>query len=1004
MTRERYEKINELFQAALEHRPEERATFLAEACAGDEELRKDVASLICSHEQTGSFIDSPAFEAGASLLTDTRRLPVVGEQVGPYKVLSLLGRGGMGEVYLAQDFRLNRKVALKMLPAKFTSDQDKLHRFQREARAASALNHPNILTIHDIGQSSGVYYIATEFIEGETLRQRLLRGSISVSQALDVAIQVAGALSTAHLAGIVHRDIKPENIMLRPDGYVKVLDFGIAKLTEQLTSIPDTEASTIPQVDTGPGVVMGTLNYMSPEQARGLNVDPRTDIWSLGVVLYETLAGRPPFEGHTASDVIAAILEKDPPPLARYSQEVPGELPWIVSKTLRKEIDDRYQSAKDLLGDLKNLKQDLDIAAKQRRSALDEPSARTAVETGSEQLMVQTGDRPAAATGDAEPHTTSRAEHLINELKRHKTGVVFLLTVFIGVLLVISSALHKRTAQDRITSKPSVPFQAMEVSKLTAVGNVREAAVSADGKYIVYAKEDEGQQSLWLKQVVTGSNVQIVAPTDGVYSHLTFSSDGNYIYYARGNAVHQTPTLGGVSRQLMADIGLPLAFSPDCKRISFIHDIPAQGETALIVINTDSSGEREIVRRKRPNEFLRPLVWSPDGGSIACAVLDSDSEGRYMSMVEVRLADGMEKPIGSRRWSVTSGATDVLHIGAAWASNSSIVMVARDRDTSPLQIWQLTYPSGEVRRVTNDSNDYHGVSVSADSNALVTVQIEQDSAIWTSSNEDATYAKQITFSKSEGNGGLDWTPDGEMVFAASRGAHRDIWIMDPVSGNQRQLTANAGSSDFPAVSSDGQHIVYSSRSNGNDNIWKMDIGGANQMQLTNSIDFFPGVSPDDQWVVYSSGRSSGPSVPRLWKVPMSGGDPIRLTERPSWRGVISPDGKLIACNYLAERPTEAWRIAVLPFEGGQPLRLFDILGGSLMEIHWTPDGRDLAYPVIIRGISNIWIQPVDGGAPRQWTNFKSQQIFSFGWSRDGKHLALSRGTQSEDVVLISNFR
>ena len=283
-----------------------------------------------------------------------------GQTIGLYKVLARLGAGGMGEVYLAQDPRLDRKIALKLLPDHFTGDADRLHRFEQEARATSSLNHPNIVTIYEIGQADGHHFIATEFIDGVTLRERLTITRMKLSEALDIAVQVAAALGAAHSANIVHRDIKPENIMIRDDGYVKVLDFGLAKLTERSASAIDGEAARRALVKTNPGMVMGTVTYMSPEQARGVPVDARTDVWSLGVVLYEMAAGRVPFKGETATDVILSVVEREPPPLARYSKEVPAELERIVNKALRKNREERYQTVKDLSLDLKSLKQELE--------------------------------------------------------------------------------------------------------------------------------------------------------------------------------------------------------------------------------------------------------------------------------------------------------------------------------------------------------------------------------------------------------------------------------------------------------------------------------------------------------------------------------------------------------------------------------------------------------------------------------------------------------------------
>lgn len=358
MTSERWQRVKEIFQSGLERAPAERSVFLASACGGDEALLKEVESLIAANEKDGSFIDSPAYEAAADMLSGDQELKA-GQTIAAYEIISFISRGGMGEVYLAQDQRLSRKVALKLLPASFANDGDRLRRFEQEARAASALNHPNIVTIHEIGQGDSRHYIATEFIDGETLRARISRTRVEPKEALGIAVQIASALASAHAEGIIHRDIKPENIMLRRDGIVKVLDFGLAKLTEPQSIGSNESDNTL--VKTSPGIIMGTVIYMSPEQARGLSVDARTDIWSLGCVLHEMVTGYAAFEGPTPSDTIVNILERHPPGLHTYTQEVPAELERVTAKALAKDREERYQTSRDLLIDLRNLEKKLDI-------------------------------------------------------------------------------------------------------------------------------------------------------------------------------------------------------------------------------------------------------------------------------------------------------------------------------------------------------------------------------------------------------------------------------------------------------------------------------------------------------------------------------------------------------------------------------------------------------------------------------------------------------------------
>lgn len=441
MAPEQWEKIGQLYHSAKELEPTERASFLDRACAGDEELRLEVESLIAADGQAGDFIAAPVFEEVIETLTTEKRdLPLEGRTLGDYEMLAFLGRGGMGEVYLARDPSLDRRVALKLLLADFTRDEARVRRFVQEAKAVSALNHPNIITIHEIGEADGRHYIATEFIEGRTLRQQLVSERPKISAALEITIQIAGALAAAHAAKIVHRDVKPENIMVRPDGLVKVLDFGLAKLTEQAapTSEFDTQATTPTRFRTEPGVIMGTVAYMSPEQVRGREVDARSDLFSLGVVCYEMIAGRRPFTGKTSSHVIVAILEQEPPPLSQHAPEVPAELQRIVSKALRKDREKRYQRAEDLLADLRALKQRIETRA--------EPSG---VQTSEDHSAVVTaGDHhPAlqptvsAVVPDDGIGTATRlmmsAERLLGKLNFYRRGaVVALIAVIIAAVVV----------------------------------------------------------------------------------------------------------------------------------------------------------------------------------------------------------------------------------------------------------------------------------------------------------------------------------------------------------------------------------------------------------------------------------------------------------------------------------------------------------------------------------------------------------------------------------------
>jgi serine/threonine protein kinase len=418
MNPERWQKVKALFDAVVELAPSEREKFLVKSCGTDEELRREVEKLIASSDGAESFMESPAATEVASLIIEPKNL-AAGTSFGHYEIVKQIGAGGMGEVYLARDTKLERSVAVKILNEKFAAHESNLQRFIQEAKAASALNHPNILVIHEIGESEKSNYIVSEFIEGETLRDNFKKSPPKLSEVLDIAIQIANALCAAHEARIVHRDIKPENIMIRPDGFVKILDFGLAKLVEQ--KVVGFDASTVIQNQTAKGVILGTVNYMSPEQAKGEKIDARTDIFSFGVVLYEMITARTPFAGDSMSETFANLINSEPPPLARFSANTPDELQRIVAKTIRKKRDERYQTMKDLLSDLKDLRGNL--AFDERLEKSHSPNDKNAT------AFLQ------ATTGDGNPQTDERNHNFTKQIKSRKSFAAFGLAVLLVAVI-----------------------------------------------------------------------------------------------------------------------------------------------------------------------------------------------------------------------------------------------------------------------------------------------------------------------------------------------------------------------------------------------------------------------------------------------------------------------------------------------------------------------------------------------------------------------------------------
>ena len=925
-----------------------------------------------------------------------------GTRLGRYEIRSLLGTGGMGEVYLAQDTQLERLVALKVMPPGVADDIGRVRRFTQEARAASALNHPHILTIFEIGEIDSHHFIATEFIEGETLRQHIKSGTLQLSDVLNIATQVSDALSAAHEVGIVHRDIKPENIMMRRrDGYIKVLDFGLAKLTAPEPLMVDTEAPTKVIAITDPGTVFGTVYYMSPEQARGQSLDARTDIFSLGVVIYEMVAGRPPFEGQTKTDVVNSIIGKEPAPLQRYAREVPDTLEWIVSKALRKDKEERYQTARELLTDLRSLKQRLEFAAEQERSLPLPPVSLSAgvITAAGTQASVATLEGPHTQTEMAARPMTS-AEYLVSKVKQHKRGVIL---VVAALLLAVAGVIVGLKYMGRVQTA-SEPFGSIKLTRLTSTGKSRWAIISPDGKYIVHVMGDQDQQSLWLRHIATGSDKEIAPSIDGSYSCPTFSPDGNYVYYLKEQAnlptvVYQLPVLGGVPRKIMDDVDSVPAFSPDGKRMFFMRGKPA-GTVEMTVANMDGSGER-VIGTTSLIDFtvsygpVKP-AWSPDGETIVLGVPASDTEGNYRQMIAIHVRDETVIPISPKRWSALGQFS--------WLANGSgFIFTASDEGPgTPLQIWHMSYPSGRLRRITNDLNDYRGVSLTADDTALVTVPIDRVSSIWMAPKGDSSRATQILQAKYDGLNGVALAPDGRVVYTSRATGTPNLWIANSDGTNARQLTAHTRRDVWPTVTADGRYVIFSSDRAGTRNIWRIDIDGGNPTQLTHGQkDENPSCSPDGQWVAFTSFDSG---IQKLARVSIAGDAVTQLTDYVSFQPVISPDGNHIAfLKYNAAGDVSHLVVAIIAVAGGQPLSEFEVTTRPL-RIRWAPDGQALTYLLTRGGISNIWSRPIAGGEPVQLTDFKSDQIYFFDSSRDGRQLVLARGSSTSDVVLITDLR
>ena len=1006
MTPERWQHIDTLFHSALECAPAARASFLSQACRGDDDLRSEVESLLRAHEQDGAFLDTPAYELAAESLADGFVGALAGEQIGPYEILSPLAFGGMGEVYLAQDSRLGRKIALKLLPLDFARDQHRVRRFAQEARAASALNHPNVCVIHEIGRTSdGRHFIAMEHIDGITLRERIAQGPLKLSEALVVAEQIAAALAAAHAAGVVHRDIKPENIMLRKDGYVKVLDFGLAKLNESQSQPRSVnEAPTI--AITEPGTQMGTVRYMSPEQLREGPVDERTDVWSFGVVLHEMITGYAPFEARSRNETIVAILKRQPTRLAFSGDEAPEEFRQIIAKALSKKRAERYQTINDLAADLKNFRLQF-LGENTSEPSLPQAQIMAAIASGKPRILSKASlesktrhkrrVQPGGTTdlwSSALMYISRTAGQILTDVKQHPKT-----TIFAGLIAVFAIFMGLNSRRFLSQQPQAVPFQTIKMTPLTNSGQSVCAVISPDGKLFAHAEKKDGMQQLLVTNISNAGTSVVVASADFNYRGVTFSRDGNYLYFTRsvGNsdvgALYQVALPGGSPRKLLDNVDSPISFSPTGGRFAFVRWNRAIGEYSLMIANVDGTGERPIATRRDGKTFSTyGAAWSPDEKSIVCGAGWWDHL-IHMNLVEVEVDDGKEKPVGGEQWYF------VLQV--AWLQDKSALIVsAKDQPLSPYQLWRVSYPQGKAEKITTDVTEYQSVSLSQDANAIVSVQSRFVGTISTGPGDDVQRFREIKSSVGRVYG-LDWTSQGRIFFSSMVGNNMTISAINPDGSDQAALNVSAKDDYSPASSPDGRLVVFSSNRSGSLNIWRMNASdGGDLKQLTfGDGNAHPTCSADGQWVLYEN--QSGPTM-SVWKVSIDGGDSVKIIDHNAWMPIVSPDNQFIACRYDVEAGQQG--IAILPFQGGPPVKLLRIPIRERQRIQWSADSRSLTYVDTVNGVYNIWTYEIASDSRKQVTHFKSDQIFAYAWSPDYKELACDRGAELRDVMIISTER
>ena len=886
---------------------------------------------------------------------------VSGSRLGPYEIRGTLGSGGMGTVYRAHDPRLARDIALKILPETVARDAESLARFTREARAVAALNHPHIVTIHSVEDEGAIVFLTMELVEGRSLADALPPAGLSLDRVLAIGIAVADAMSAAHQKGITHRDLKPANIMLgegEQAGRIKVLDFGLAKIVEPQVEAPGSFVATeAPAPITAEGRILGTVAYMSPEQAEGRAIDGRSDLFSLGVVLYEMATGQRPFSGDTNLSILSAILKDPPRSVTDVNPALPRDLGRIIRRALAKDPERRYQSAKDLRNDLEDLKASLD-------------------------------------SGElATPQTTTPVASAAPLIRRHSRA----LAATVVVLFVVIAALVmwlRREAQpspDESLAAPS-SIADLQITQLTTSGNADRPAISPDGRYVAYVQRDGDAFSLWLRQTTTTDIRRIVAPEPGVtLSGATFSPDSTSVDFVREPAgapaeIWRVPFIGGTPRRLISEVSSAISWAPDGQRLAFLRTRRTPTLKTDVIVAAPNGGQEQTLATRiglpaivsltapwRPNI---PPAWSPDGTLIAVTV--AGDGGAFVLFVDSRTGS-------TREIAVQAGSFG----GLVWLDAESLVVNTPLRLGLPGQMFRLPHAGGAASRLTNDPNDYIGVSVTSDRRSLVTTRRDALMDIWVgdgaaSMGKDVVQRARVSVER------LQWYGDRLLYGAAVGGGKPGVFRLTPGETTPEVVVSDALS---PAVTTDGATMVFVSSDDLS--LWTADAAGRRVIQLTRSVTAEPvAVSTDDRFVFYMSLADKTASI---WMVPIGGGTPAKLAVGNNVDP--SPDGESIA--FAADAKDGRLAIVVCRLPACGSAREIGRVTDFRVPLRWTPDGRSVAYA----DQGNLWAQPLDGGPPRQLTRFTdARPIFSFAWSRDGKRLALTRTTVTDDIVLFSGLK
>lgn len=882
------------------------------------------------------------------------------ESLSKYRLLKQIGSGGMGEVFLAEDLELGRKVALKILKPELAADRKRLNRFLQEARLAANLNHPHICTIFEIDAVSDPPFIAMELVEGGTLAERIAERSLTTDDIINVSLQIADALDEAHRAGIIHRDIKASNIIVNRRGQVKILDFGLAKSLDDEVSDED-----VTRAKTEDGMLVGTVQYMSPEQALGRNLDGRTDLWSLGVLIYEMVTGDLPFLAATQAGTFDMILNREP---AAIGSEVPAPLVSIIEKLLEKDRDLRYQTASDLVADLRRL----------RRSRGDESASVDAFRISTTEVQKSTGFLP---------RPTREATAISRRSSRF-------LWPSLAVLLIGASLFF---AWRYFGASESAPINLRESSRQTNLGKVVDAVISPRGDHVAYVTDDGATQSLWIKQTSGGSAIQIVGPSQNVYQGLAISPDNKWVYYdvwdrVSVGEIFRIPTLGGTPQKIVHDCMPGVSVSPDGESITYVRSDDRGNRFVLLKMPSGGGDERELL--SSPAGFLYRPAWSPDGRSIAVGMFGGGTDSRYPVLAEVAAEGGEPKTI----WSDTENRFQPGRFVWLPEKKGLLLTLANSREFRT-QIWFADYKTGRMQQVTKDINSYGSISISADGKSLLAVQDDFLLSVWNVPTDKPNDARRITDGKTEGIG-LDWTPDDRIVYSSNISGNAEIWSMNSDGSDKRQLTSDATPKLSPCVPGDGKYIFYSVVGYERGSLARSDIDGRNTIKLDGR--WGASCSAKSNRILYFSnldGTETG-----LSRDSSAVDSRVAVKTKMIVNLAYSPDGDRIAYVYWDDA-SRRHGFEVLNLKDGST-RSYELPSTAVQKnsetqfvLRWTPDGKNISFVNDENGFANIWLLPLNGEKPRRVTSFNDNLIFSFAWSRDGKQLAVTRGTLTSDAIL-----